>query len=98
VAGEIYDVFVSSVTRVRTCGTRQKLISALRVNGLSSFFPLTAACNPEPEVKPSIISPRVGYLERLRRQLGDRASCEDNKVHSLRTGKNEDECGRDLQQ
>ena len=45
VAGEIYDVFVSY-----SRGLAAEIDPALRANGLSSFFPLTAACNPEPEV------------------------------------------------
>jgi hypothetical protein len=49
VAGEIYDVFVSySRANVRLAA---EIDSARRANRLSSFFPLTATCNPEPEVK-----------------------------------------------
>ena len=48
--GEIYDVFVSYPrANVRLAA---EIDSALRANGLSSFFPVTAACNPEPEVNP----------------------------------------------
>jgi hypothetical protein len=48
VAGEIYDVFVSySRANVRLAA---EIDSARHANGLSSVFPLTAACNPEPEV------------------------------------------------